>query len=147
MSYTQIYYHIVFSTKNRAEVLRQEHEKELYNYLWAILKKHNCHAYRIGGVEDHIHIFTSLHPTLALADLIRELKNSSTNWIHKKGLFPGFEGWQNEYGAFTKSHADHDMIINYIKNQKEHHHKETYIGEFKRLLTEDGVEFNECYLH
>jgi putative transposase len=73
MSYTQTYYHIVFSTKNRQPTLLKEHREELFRYLWGVLNNKKCHLYRINGIEDHIHILTSLHSSIALADLIRDL--------------------------------------------------------------------------
>ena len=71
----QIYCHIVFSTKNRCRTLRKEGREDLFQYIWGILKHKNCHLYRINAVEDHIHLLTSIHPTVALADLIREIKS------------------------------------------------------------------------
>ena len=146
MSYTQIYYHIVFSTKNRMPVLHKDRRKELFNYLWGILKNKKCHLYQIGGIENHIHMLTSIHSTTSLADLIRDMKTSSTAWIKKEKLFPDFSGWQTEYGAFTKSHSHCDAVTAYIKNQEEHHQKELFIDEFKRLLKEEGIAFEERYL-
>lgn len=147
MSYVQIYYHIVFSTKNRELTLCEKHQNKLYNYLWGILKNKHCHLYRIGGIDDHIHMLLSLHPTLALSDLIRDLKTSSNRWIKEQGLFPHFDGWQNEYGAFTKSHKDRDKIIDYIKEQKSHHVRESSTDEFKRLLKQDHIDFKEKYVN
>jgi len=147
MSYIQVYYHIVFSTKNRIPALREEHRHKLYNYLWGVLRKRDCHLYRMGGVEDHIHIFTSIHSKECLSDLIRDLKTSSSKWIKHNKLFPLFEGWQSEYGAFTKSHSHKERVIEYIKRQKEHHDQVSFIDEFKRLLTEEGISFDDKHLH
>ena len=77
-TFTQIYYHIVFSTKDRLPALRPEKRADLYRYTWGILKNKNCHLHRIGGIEDHIHILTSLHPTLCLADLVKDIKISTS---------------------------------------------------------------------
>ena len=100
----------------------------------------------MGGAEDHIHILTSLHSTKCLANLIRDMKTSSTAWIKRENLYLKFPGWQSEYAAFTKSYSHKDDVINYIKNQEEHHKKETFIDELKRLLKEEGVDFDEKYL-
>ena len=100
----------------------------------------------MGGTEDHIHLLTSLPSTVCLANLIRDMKIGSTIWIKQDNIFLDFPGWQNEYGAFTKSHSDRDSIIAYIKNQVEHHKTESYIDEFKRLLKEEGIVFDERYL-
>ena len=145
-SYTQIYYHIIFSTKERKSVLSPHNHEPLFNYIVGFLKNKKCHPYRINAVEDHIHIFTSIHKTLAPANLIRDLKTSAHDWIDLHNIFPGFTNWQVGYGAFTKSHSDKYKIIEYVRNQKEHHKTETFRDEFIRLLNEEGVEFEEKYL-
>ncbi len=78
-TYTQIFYHVVFSTKNRARCINQDQREHLYGYLWGIHKNLKCHLYRIGGVEDHAHILTSIHPTVSLADYVSEVRSSSTS--------------------------------------------------------------------
>ena len=146
MSFTQIYYHIVFSTKDREPVIEADHREELFRYIWGIIRNKNSHLYRINAVEDHLHILSSLHPSVALADFIKDIKVASNGWIREKELFPRFNGWQDRYGAFTASHADKDRLIEYIKNQQEHHRKESFLDEFRRLLTEAGIEFDEKFL-
>ena len=145
-SFKQIYYQIVFGTKYRKPTIAEEHCEELYKYIWGILQNNNCKLYRINGVEDHIHIFCDLHPTVALADLIKDIKVASNLWMKESGKFPDFTEWQVGYGAFTYNIRERDIIINYVKKQKEHHKKETYYDEFKRLLIENGIEFDEKYL-
>ena len=100
----------------------------------------------MGGTADHIHILTSIHSTVCLANLIRDMKTGSRYWIKQENIFPHFPGWQNEYGAFTKSYSQRDSVIDYIKNQEEHHKTESFIEEFRRLLKEEGVAFDERYL-
>lgn len=147
MSYKESSFHIIFSTKNREPVLREDKREELYKYIWGILKNKNCHLYRIGGIEDHIHILTSLHPTIALSDLIRDLKRSTTHWIKQENIFDCFEGWQSEYAAFCKEHKSLATVIEYIKNQKEHHLNENSRDELKRILRDEGIPFDDKYLH
>jgi len=144
-SYRQIIYQIVFGTKDREPSLNELHSEELYKYIWGITKQKNCHLYRINGVEDHIHIVSDLHPSIALADFIKDIKIPSGKWMKESGKFPLFNGWQDGYGAFTYSIKDRDNLINYVKNQKEHHKKETFADEFKRILKEHEIEFNEKY--
>jgi putative transposase len=145
-SYRQILYHIIFGTKNRESVLAEEHSEELYKYMWGVIKNKDCKLYRINGVEDHIHILSDLHPSLSLADYVKTIKVSSSLWIKESDKFQRFTGWQEGYGAFTYSVREKDMIMNYIKNQKEHHKTETFYDEYKRLLIENGVSFDEKYL-
>ena len=101
----------------------------------------------MGGTVDHIHILTSIHSTVCLANLIRDMKTGSGYWIKQENIFPQFPGWQNEYGAFTKSYSQRDSVIAYIRNQEEHHKTESFMDEFKRLLKEEGIAFDERYLH
>jgi len=145
-TFTQIYYHIVFSTKNREPVLRPERREELFRYIWGIIRNKNSHLYRINAVEDHLHILSSLHPSVALADFIKDIKVASNGWIQEQKIFPRFTGWQDGYGVFTASHDDKDRLIEYIKSQQEHHRKETFLDEYRRLLKEAGIEFDEKYL-
>lgn len=145
-TYTQILYQIVFSTKNREHTLVREKQKEIYQYIWGILKNKNCHLYQIGGITDHIHILTHLHPSIALSSLIKDIKLSSNEYIKKQNLLTDFKGWQEGYGAFTYSIKDKNTLINYIKNQEEHHKDKSFKEEFIELLNEHGIEFEEKYL-
>lgn len=145
-TFRQIYYQIVFSTKNRKPVLLEEHEAELYKYIWGIVKNKNCKLYRINGMPDHIHLLIDLHPTVSLSDLVKDIKVASNIWMKQSNLFPDFEEWQSGYGAFTYSKKDLETVTNYIKNQKEHHKHESFEDEYKNLLKFHGIEFDEKYL-
>jgi len=133
-TYTQILYHLVFSTKRRERTLSKENRDELFKYIWGILNRKKCHLYRINGIEDHIHIATHLHPSVALASLVKDIKLASGIYIREKGLFRDFHGWQAGYGAFTCSIKGKDRLINYIKNQEEHHRAKTSLEEFEGFL-------------
>ena len=145
-TFRQIYYQIVFSTKHRKPVLVEEHEDQLYKYIWGIVKNKNCRLYRINGMPDHIHLFVDLHPSVSLSNFVKDIKIASNSWIKQSGLFTDFEEWQSGYGAFTYSEKDKDAVINYIKNQKEHHKHESFEDEYKNLLRANGIEFDEKYL-
>jgi len=144
-SYRQILYHIVFRTKDSRKTLVPEHSRELYAYIMGIIKNKNCFLYRINGMEEHIHVLCDLHPTIALADYMRDLKTSTSIWLKQSGKFSEFEGWADGYAALTYSWRDKEMIVNYIKNQQEHHKKESFDDELRRLLKEQGVEVDEKY--
>jgi len=144
-SYRQILYHIVFRTKNSKKTLAQEHINELYAYILGTIKNKNCFLYRINGMEDHIHLLSDLHPNIALADYLRDIKTSSSIWLKQSGKFSAFEGWADGYAALTYAWKDKDMIVNYIKNQQEHHKEESFEDELRRLLKEHGIEVNETY--
>ena len=145
-TYTQILYQIVYSTKNREHTLIGENRNELYKYIWGILKNKKCHLYQIGGVADHLHIVTHLHPATALADLVKSIKLTSSEYIKINKLFPDFKGWQDGYGAFTYSIGAKENLINYVKNQERHHQKKTFLEEYRQLLKEHQIEFDEKYL-
>ena len=119
---------------------------KLYKYIWGILKNKKCHLYRIGGVDDHLHIVTHIHPTIAPAYLVKDIKIASSEYIKTEQIFPDFNGWQVGYGAFTYSISAKDNLIEYVKNQKEHHKKVSFRQEYIGLLEEHGIEFEEKYL-
>lgn len=145
-TFRQIYYQIVFSTKHRKPVLVEQYDEQLYKYIWGIVKNKNCRLYRINGMPDHIHLFIDLHPSVSLSNLVKDVKIASNQWIKQSGLFPDFEEWQRAYGAVTYSEKDKQAVINYIKNQKEHHRRESFEDEYKNLLKAKGIEFDEKYL-
>lgn len=145
-TYTQILYQIVFSTKSRKPTLFKENRTELFKYIWGILKNKKCHLYRINGVEDHLHIVTHIHPTVALASLVKDIKLAASAHIKENNLFPDFRGWQEGYAAFTYSIDAKDNLIEYVKNQEAHHKTKTFKEELIALLLEHGIEFEEKYL-
>src|SRR5687767_43148 len=100
-TFTQILYHIIFSTKNRSRTLTPDNRPVLYEYIWGILKKKSCHLYRINGVEDHLHIASHLHSSIAVAPLVKDIKLAASSLIKRKILFKHFSGWQDGYAAFT----------------------------------------------
>jgi REP element-mobilizing transposase RayT len=142
-AYRQIVYHLVFRTKYSEKTIRQEHAPELYKYIWGIIKNKKCVLFRINGMEDHIHILSDLHPSIALADYIKDIKVASSKWMKESGLFPDFRGWGIKYCALTYSCKEREHVINYIKNQQEHHKKESFQDEIGRLFRENGIDLDE----
>jgi putative transposase len=145
-TYTQIIYQIVFSTKNRETTLSKDNRPKLFEYINGILRNKKCHLYRINAVEDHVHLLIQLHPAVALSSLVKDIKIASSVHIREKALFKHFLSWQDGYGAFTYSFKDKDKLIEYIKNQEEHHQKITFREEYIALLNENGIAFDEKYL-
>jgi len=92
-----------------------------------------------------LHILTDIHPSIALADFMRDIKVSSSMWMKEGDLFPSFKGWAEGYGAFTYSYRDLNRLIEYVKNQKEHHKKKTYDNEYRKLLMEFGIRIDERF--
>jgi len=144
--YMQIYYHIVFSTKERAPVLAQPGRKDLFRYIWGIIRETKSHLYRINGTMDHVHVLSSLYPTVSLSDFVKQVKGKSSYWIKKNHIFAEFTNWQDGYGAFTHSSQDKDRLIEYIKRQEERHRSLSFDDELKDLLIEADVDFDERYL-
>lgn len=145
-TYTQILFQIVFRTKNGEHSLVEPDREKLYRYIWGILENKKCHLYRIGGVEDHIHIITHIHPSVAPARLVKDIKPASSNYIKTENIFPDFHGWQKGYGAFTYSVSAKNNLIEYVRQQKEHHRKVNFRDEYINLLKEHKIEFDEKYL-
>ena len=144
-SYRQLLYHIVFRTKNSMPSVNPEHADQLFSYITGIIKNKNSHLYCINGTENHLHILTDLHPSFALSDFMRELKVSTSVWMKERGLFPSFDGWADGYGSFTCSYLDLGDIIDYIKNQQEHHKKSSFEEEYRSLIMKSGIKIDERY--
>jgi REP element-mobilizing transposase RayT len=141
----QLLYHLVFRTKDSLPTIKQDHTDQLYAYITGIIKNKNSFLYRINGVENHLHILTDLHPSFALADFMREVKTSTSVWMKGSGYFPIFDGWADGYGSFTYSYMDMGRLIDYIKNQQEHHEKKTFEEEYRSLLLESGIKIDERF--
>jgi len=144
-SYRQLLYHLVFRTKDSSPTIKQDNVDQLYAYISGIIKNKNSHLYRINGIDNHLHIITDLHPSIALADFMREVKASSSLWMKNSGLFPSFHGWAEGYGSFTCSYMDLGRQIEYVKNQREHHRKKSFEDEYKSLLIDSGVKIDERF--
>jgi REP element-mobilizing transposase RayT len=146
-SLVQTYLHIVFSTKERRPFLVDKQFRDrTHAYLAGICKNQHSPSLKVGGVEDHVHICCRLAKTLAIADLIKELKRESSKWVKQQD--PSLERfyWQSGYGAFSVSPSHVDPLIQYIKKQEEHHKEESYEAEFRRLCEKYGVDIDERYV-
>ena len=146
MSYTTSYYHIVLRTYRSEPTIQEEHETELYAYIYGIAKNLNCQTYRIGGMPDHVHIFVSLPSTMPLATFVQRVKTCSSKWLKANPHFPGFQGWGHEYAGFSYNYRDKDMIVNYIKRQKEHHRGISHADEYRKFLEENMQYFDDKYI-
>ena len=144
-SYRQLLYHLVFRTKDSRPAIDPDKTEELFSYISGILRNKNCKLYRINGTTDHLHILTDIHPSLALANVVRDIKVSASVWIKEKGIFPSFEGWAEGYGSFTCSYMDLARVNEYIVRQKEHHMKKSFEDEYRLLLMESGIRIDERF--
>ncbi|MBM2816765.1 MAG: transposase [Ignavibacteria bacterium] len=145
-TFTQIYLHVIFSVKLREHLIGNDWKDELYKYINGIIQNKNQKLLIINGMPDHLHLLIGLKPDKALSDLVRDIKNNSTNLINEKRFVQGKFSWQEGFGAFSYSHSQLDTVINYIKNQELHHKKKSFREEYIELLNKFKIEFNEKYL-
>jgi len=126
MSYWRLFYHAVWSTKDRQPLIDPGWEKELYGYLWGKATALECIPHAINGMPDHIHIILSIPPRLAVADVIGQLKGASSHHVNESHPGNSF-AWQGEYSVFSLSESMLDKVVNYVKSQKQHHDECTLI--------------------
>jgi REP element-mobilizing transposase RayT len=144
-TYTNLLYHIVFSTKDRKPLITVDLQEELYKYIGGLIRAEGGVQLEIGGVADHIHILAKFKPAIAVADMLNKIKANSSKWAHEKKHRFEF-GWQLGYAAFTVSESQVEHVCQYIRNQEEHHRRQSYQEEFVALLERHGVEYDPRYL-
>jgi len=145
-TYSSLFYHIVFSTKHRQNFIRQEIEDRVWAYLGGIARKHKLTAIQIGGIENHIHVLVLSSPVNAPSQIAQWLKGDSSKWIHVEFSDLKNFAWQDGYGAFTVSKSKIETVVEYIKNQREHHKIENFENEYLKLMKLHEIDFNEKYL-
>ena len=145
-SYTNLLYHIVFSTKDRRPLITPDYEVRLYDYIGGTIRDLGGISLALNGTEDHVHLLTKLRPDRALSDVLRKLKANASGWMHR--VFPRLENftWQRGYGAFTVSQSNVREVSEYIARQKQHHRKISFRDEFVRFLIANEIKFDERYL-
>ncbi|HUT34414.1 MAG TPA: IS200/IS605 family transposase [Planctomycetota bacterium] len=145
-SLSNILVHLIFSTKERQPLIGEGVADELYRYLATACATCGCPALRIGGTEDHVHILLSLSRTMAVSDLVEEVKKGASKWIKTKGPDYRLFTWQAGYGAFSIGQSQAEAVTRYIDGQREHHKKRAFQDEFRALLRRYQVEFDERYV-
>ncbi len=148
MSKDSNHIHAVINTYHRRMTIDIAHAESLYRFIWSLLRDRDCHLYRIGGIENHVHMLFDLHPRHALMDVMRDIKRESSKWMKSSGLFPAFEGWGKEYFACSRSHEGLDTVIKYIKCQREHHYGKgvTFEAEFRAMVEGESMRWDEHLL-
>ncbi len=145
-SLARVLVHLVFSTKNRVPVLSPEIRAELHAYLSVVLNNDGCTSLRVGGIEDHVHLCFALSRTRTIAQVVENVKTSSSKWLKTKGAtFADFHR-QNGYGIFSVSQSHVDEVVNYILRQEEHHAGETFQQELRRLFDHEKIAYDERYV-
>ncbi len=145
-TYSQLLLHIVFSTKHRESWITEEVESPLHSYMGGIVRAEKGMPYIIGGMLDHVHIYLRWRPDGDVSSLMRQVKSRSSRWVHQE--FPNLRAfrWQDGYSVFSVSKSQEDLVKRYIANQPEHHRKEDFQSELRRLLLAHGIEFDERYV-
>jgi putative transposase len=145
-TYSQIYIQVVFSPFQPENSIQESWNIELYKYITGIVKNIGQKLIAINGMHDHIHIFLGIKPSIALSDLVRDIKNNSSNFINKNHFVKGKFMWHEGFCSFSYSHSQVDMIYRYVMNQKEHHKKKCFREEYLEMLKEADINFDEKYL-
>ena len=145
-SLSNVYIHLIFSTKDRAPTINPVLKTELHAYLAAILQDLNSPAVVINSVADHVHLLFKLSRTVTISKAVEEVKKSSSKWMKTKGAGSGRFSWQAGYAAFSVSESNTSTVAHYIRNQERHHKRKSFQDEFREFLVKNGVEFDEQYL-
>jgi len=145
-TFSQIYVQVVFAVKGRQNLIRKPWRYELHKYIAGIITAKGQKSIIVNGVEDHVHCFVGLSPVLAVADLVRDIKNNSSRFVNERKLVPGKFQWQEGYGAFSYSHSQLEKVYDYILKQEEHHEKKSFKEEYLGFLNRFKIEYDEKYL-
>jgi REP-associated tyrosine transposase len=145
-TFSQIYIQAVFAVSGRQSLIRPKFKEELYKYITGIVRNQGQKLIAINGVEDHLHMLIGLRPAMALADLIREVKADSSNFVNDNKWVHGKFSWQEGYGAFSYGHSQLDTIIRYIQNQEQHHQRRSFRNEYLTLLRKFDIAFEDKYI-
>ncbi len=144
-TYASLYFHLVWGTKERRNLIAPEWESRLHAWLGGAIRQLGTVADTINGMADHVHLLVSLRPKHSVADVARDIKGGSSEWIHTELHAPLF-GWQDGYFAVTVSPTQLDPVRRYIQNQKEHHSRISWEEELKSLLEKAGIKYDPKYV-
>jgi putative transposase len=145
-TYTQIHLHLIFAVQNRMSLIQDSWAENLYQYITGIVQTNKHKMIIINGMPDHLHIVIGMRPSQSLSDLMQDIKGSSSKWINDNKLVAGKFQWQEGYSAFSYNKSSLLKLIEYVKNQKIHHQKKTFLQEYKEFLDLFEVEYDERYL-
>lgn len=145
-TFSQLYVQFIFAVKGRENLLKKEWRDDVFKYISGIIKGKNQKPIIVNGVSDHVHVFVGIKPSICPADLIRDIKNNSSNFINNQKYLRSKFKWQNGYGAFSYSHSQLDHVYQYILNQEKHHQKVPLKGEYLDFLTKFEIDHDEKYL-
>lgn len=138
--------HFVWSTRERRPMIEEPWQDRLYAFIGGVLKNKRAKMLAAGGVDDHVHVYASLPSTASLAEIAGAMKANSSRWVHENVKGAKDFAWQEGYGAFSVSKSVEPTIVQYIRNQAEHHKKREFQAEFKLLLEKHEIDYDERYL-
>ncbi len=127
-------------------MLHESWDDRLRNYIAAIVQNHGHKMLAINNMHDHLHMLVGLNPQQSISDMMRKVKSDSSEWINSEKFTKSKFLWQEGYGAFSHSKTQVDQVVRYIANQQEHHRKVTFLDEYKKILIDFGVPFDERYI-
>ena len=145
-TYSKIYIHIVFAVKGRTNLIGSQWKDELYGYISGIVKNKGHKSIIVNGANDHIHLFVGLNPSNSVSDLVRDVKNNSSNFINNKRFVAGKFSWQEGYGAFSYAESQVEQVYQYVLNQEQHHQKRSFKEEYLDFLSKFEIDYDERYL-
>ena len=145
-TYSQIYIQAVFAVKGRQNLLQNPWRKEVFKYIAGIIEGKGQKSIIVNGVSDHVHVFIGLNPTLAVSDLLRDVKNNASKFINEQKFLPGKFEWQEGFGAFSYASSQVEQVYRYILHQEEHHRTKTFKEEYVAFLEKFQIEFDEKYV-
>ncbi|HPR32540.1 MAG TPA: IS200/IS605 family transposase [Prolixibacteraceae bacterium] len=145
-TFSQIYIQLVFSPLHREALLMDKIRPRVFEYMGGIIRTLQHKSIIINGMKDHVHLLIGLNPKVSISDTVKEVKRVSSIYINELNVFTGRFRWQEGYGAFSYSRSHLDKIYNYIKNQEQHHQRQTFKNEYLSLLKKFEVEFDERFL-
>ena len=145
-TFSQLYIQVVFAVKGRQNLLQKPWREELFKYMAGVIKNKNQKSIIVNGVADHVHVFVGLRPSMSVSNLIRDVKNNSSDFINDRQFLTYEFSWQDGYGAFSYTHSQMDAVYKYILNQEKPHRKKTFKEEYLEFLQKFEVEYNEKYL-
>ena len=145
-TFTQIHIHSVFAVQNRISLISLNWEERLYQYITAIVQNRGHKLLAINGMPDHVHVLFGMRPAQSLSDLMREIKGDSSRWINENRLAPGKFSWQEGFGGFSYSKSQIIAVAKYIEEQKKHHQKKSFVEEYRKILKDFDIDFDERYI-
>ena len=145
-TYTQVHIHAIFAVQNRLSLIQKQWQDELYKYITGVITNNGHKLMQIGGMPDHVHVLFGMRPTQSLSELMKDIKGSSSLWINQQRFVRGKFSWQEGYSAFSYSKSHISQVRHYIETQEQHHTKKTFLDEYKKILSDFGLEYDEQFI-